>query len=642
MKVYFDTETKSLKSLTTVGTLNHLTTSASDIVCIGYRLGMDNLTRYWMPYRDMIIPQVFMEPHKHTFYAHNISFDKLVIDLLGKKHGFPSLPLSSCVDVQALVARYGFPLSLKHAGEALGVKLLKTSGHHLMKKISYPPFKFTEQDLREYVNYCENDVNSMCEIIKALPSDHLSEEEQLNWELTYRINRCGVPIDIKNARRIFKIVNRYIEEVSQDIPLITGGLVRTINQRDKLIEWAKGRGVDLPDFTKETVTNFLADKTLDEDVRYILELRQLIGLTSIQKYKKMINQYHKGRVHFSLVYHGSHTGREAGRDLQIQNLPKGNLKKPSQIKRELKKFQDLSILEGGGSPVQAAKNLIRPMIKTTTKATRLAVLDYSSIEHVLLVWLARELEKLEELREGADPYVNFASALYHVAMEQVSSHQRGFGKTAILGAGFMMSAARLYNTCIQWGLENVSMEECEDAINLFRFTYTRIVNLWKRLENNALKALSSPGTEFETHRCIFKMVADRNSNPWLSLKIPSGRTMYYCKPETVPSLYGQTITYLGVQPSTRKWSRLDFGPNKMIENIIQALGRDILMDGRGRIDKDYKIVASIHDENVVEVPNEDRERHWFRIKRMMEKPPKWGPDLPLRVSGYCERRYRKD
>lgn len=640
MDVYFDVETKSSKDLKTVGAINYFNTSASDFVCIGYRTTMREPTRAWVPTIHKSIPQVFREPHRHTFYAFNITFDKLSIDYLGPKYGFEPIPIENCIDVMALVSRYGFPSSLAKAGEALGVKIQKDRvGALLMNKITQPPWQYTTNDLKKFIKYCMTDVDSMCEIINALPASNLSPDEQDNWIRTFEINMNGIPVDTSLIRRVYTVINKFMEEVGKEVPLITGDEIQTINQRDKIIAWVAARGIHLPDFTKDTIEATLQRSDLPNDVRALLNIRQMIGLSSIKKYRTLLMENHKGRMYQNLKYYGGHTGREAGLKFQIQNLPKGTLKTKEEIDVAIQKFYNPSGFKG--NPVHTAKDLVRPIIKATAH-NMLAVHDYSSIEHVIILWVADELEALENLREGGDNYVKFVSAFYHILEEEVTKSQRNFGKTAILGCGFMMGASRLYDTCLSFGIET-TYEECDDAVKLFRTTFPRIVNTWYRLKDCAVKALNNPGTPFNTNNCSFTYIADRNSNPWLALKLPSGRTMYYCKPvKGTANNFGPVYTYLGVHPITKKFTRLEAGPNKIIENIVQATARDILMDGRKRIMEHYKLITSIHDENVTEVPEQNYMQHWLHIKQLMEEPPSWGRNMPLKVSGYCEKRYRKD
>lgn len=645
MEVYFDTETRSLKSIVKVGTHNHLTTSASDLICLAYRIGIANPTQLWTP--EDPVPDVFKYPRSHLFYAFNITFDKLAIDFLGPKYGFGSIPIENCVDVMALASRYGLPSSLSKAGEAMNLRIQKsTNGTRLINKISMPPWKYTQKDLVEFFEYCKNDVNTMCELLSSLPSEELSEEEQQNWINTCKINLTGIPIDIPLVRRIYLIVNRYIKDLTKDVSLLTNGKVQTINQRAAIMAWAESKGVKLPDFTKDAVDYFLTKFDLPPDVRAVLTIRKEVGKTSIKKYHTLLVNSHavlpnptsSHRIYINLKYYGSHTGREAGWNFQIQNLPKGSLKTEEQIEAEIQSFKDLSVLKR--NPVESAKNLIRPMIKASFNK-RLAVHDYSSIEHVLLVWLARESEALENLRQGGDNYVEFAANFYQILPTEVTSAQRGFGKTAVLGCGYMMGAPRLLDTCEQFGIAT-NYDECQEAVHLFRHSFPRIENLWYQLKNCAVSALANPGELYTINDCTFTYVADRHSNPWLMLTLPSGRNLFYREPELEGDDYGPVFTYMGVHSQTKKYIRLEAGPNKIIENIVQALGRDVLMDGRGRVLKKYPVIASIHDENITEVPELEYQRHWEYIKQLMETPPKWCRNMPLKVSGYCEKRYRKD
>lgn len=636
--IYFDCETKSSKELSEVGVINYVNTEESEILCIGYSYDLNTPSEIWIPALKEDPPKAFLNPDEYLFYAFNLGFDKTVIDTLGKPYGIKPIPINNCVDVRALTCRYGLPASLEKAGDALGIKVLKyKAGKALLKKITMPPFVFSHHEFLEFCKYCKQDVNLMCDIIKALPADKLSAEEHKNWVSTYTVNSTGMGVDVYTMRRIYTILDRYIEDVAKEVPIITLNEIQTIGQRDKIIEWCRTQGVIIPDFTRHTVSQFLEKEDLPNLVRELFKIKILIGMPSTKRYKKMLLRNYKGRIYHNFIYYGSHTGRETSYDVQMHNLPKGQLKSAEEIETELKKFYDLSILDE--LPVQAAKNLIRPMVVAHGRH-KLAVLDYSAIEHVLLLWVAKEEEGLNNLKKGGDNYVDFAAKFNGIAQSEVTKEQRNFGKTAILGCGYMMGGPRLYDMCYQFGIKT-TLPNCYKAVELFRSMYSRVQDLWYSLKSCALNALCNPSNPYEVNGCVFTYLADRNNKPWLALKLPSGRVMYYNDPQIGGEDYGPVFTYMGVHPTTKKFVRLEAGPNKIIENIVQALGRDILMDGRRKIMKEYPLIASIHDENVIEVPDNSH-THWEYIKQLMETAPLWCHDLPLTVSGYCEKRYRKD
>ena len=126
----------------------------------------------------------------------------------------------------------------------------------------------------------------------------------------------------------------------------------------------------------------------------------------------------------------------------------------------------------------------------------------------------------------------------------------------------------------------------------------------------------------------------------MQLTLPSGRALYYNKPTIREGKFGPEVSAMGINPYTKKWSRLSIIPGRFAENIVQALARDILLNGKLNLKKaGYKIIGSVHDEVILEVPKEPNCLE--HVIELMCKQPSWALDLPLRAEGVVEKRYRK-
>lgn len=636
--IYFDTETRSGLDIKTVGAKRHINDSDADIICMAYRVGMEGKTQLWI--NGSPAPQEFTQTDKHNFHAFNMGFDMEVINVLGPKHGFSKLPLRNCYDVQALVARFGFPQSLKKAGDALGITEGKQDlPPRVMTKIVLPPWDFTADEFNQFLYYCIGDVDAMCAIIEALPSQKLSQIEQEIWWNTTKINNYGIPVDVSSAIRIHTIVENYKQEQLSIVPELTEGNINTIGQRDKILAWIGTKGGELPDYKKATIRNILVEKPewMTPNIRKLFELKITYGQTSTKKLQTLANQAYEGRLYNNLRYFGGHTGRESGNAFQIHSLPRDA---PEDIEKELNKFRDLSILDGDNSPMDSAKSLIRSMIFSTPE-TRLAVLDYSSIEYRVMHWLVKNYDELAEVAKGSDRYVYFASLLYKIPEEEVTKKQRNFGKTVVLGAQYCLGVPTLLQQCKERKID-VTEDEVRDALRLFKTLFPKIVRFWNDLNQNCLNAMRYEGEVYDSNGCAYQTQRDHTGRLWLTLLIPSDRCIFYCEPLIEKGDWGPIVTHMGVHPQSKKWVRRDYRTTRMVENIAQALARDILMDGRVRVSSCYDVIASVHDENIVEVPEKHRWEHWDVIKKLMEVSPSWCKDLPLAVTGFCERRYRKD
>lgn len=640
--IYYDFETRSGLKLNEVQAMKYLHTPESDIVCMSYRIGIDSPTLLWIPNNPSTpLPNEFKNPKGYTFYAFNSQFEYLVHNILGKRYGFGPITLSQCCDIAALCSRYGYPHSLAAACVALNVTNKKlSSGKELITKICEPPFKYTKEDMIEFLKYAIRDTDAMCEVVKALPASRLSDEEQTIWELTAKINLNGLPVDINNVTRINSIVKNYVADQTKAISDITNGELYSINQTVAIPAWVRKQGVNMFDLQADTVDDLLKEN-IPNNVKKLLELRQLIGKNSIKKYDSLQLQYHRGRIFNNLRYYGGHTGRFAGIGFQVHNLPRAKVK---DVEGAIQKFWDLSILNNGERPVDIAKALIRPMIKAVD-GTLLLVADYKTIEFRLLMWIVGHFDVLDKVKRGEDVYVEFAAnQLYHIPIEEVTDYQRQIGKVTVLGAGYYLGATTLIPQAKSYGID-LTYDEAQQCITAFRSTYNKVPPMWHSVKRCALDAIIEPGKEFNTHKCIFKVVYCRNDQAWLTIKLPSGRVMYYADPIIEDGDFGPTPSHLGANQKTGKLVRLQLPPNRLTENIIQALARDILMYGERLIDNNtpYPILASVHDENIIEVPDDgNNDVHWNKVEKCMTIPPPWCSDLPLAVSGYVERRYRKD
>lgn len=668
--IYFDFETRSGKDLEKVDRHNYLYDPYADILCLAYRVGMNSPTQIWLPYWSDIAPEEFMNPEEHTFYAHNISFDAHVIEVLGPRYGFKPIPLDNQVDVMALAARYGYPQSLGGLTRTLNVKTPKsTGGKRLINRVTKPInlkdegadpiWEFTSEDMKELVEYCRLDVDSMCQAIRLLPADNLSAAEHRIWKDTAIINSTGIRVDAPLAERIDRVVKRYMEDVSVYLPGWTGGEVSKITQVQRIRNWANSQGCNLhcldKDILKEIFENedevdgyYLYGIDGREDILRVLELRYMYGSTSTAKFGKMVSYNYHGRIYGNLRYFGGHTGRETGNGVQIHNLPRAKYKDQEMA---LDLFRSMDIMDWkddetqNDSPIDAAKKLIRAMI-LAPDGKMLAVLDFSQIEFITIIWYVRDYTTLDKFSRGEDIYVEYASKFYDLPMVNIDDPKRAFGKTVVLGSIYQMGGTKLYHTCKSYGLTFVEEEECHEATALFREMFKPVKRMWSACHKQAIEAVQNPGIEYHSHRCKFLSAVDTAGHRWLIVTLASGRAIYYNSPEIIKNSFGyDTIGYSGVNGTTKNWDALELSPGKLTENIIQATARDILMQSRSKImdlPEDYDVIATIHDEVIVEVPAARHQAAWDHIKTVMESPPEWCSDLPLKVSGYCERRYRKD
>jgi len=630
-RIWFDFETKSDLPIE-VGTMNYLNTPSSDIVCLGYKREGDR-TRLWAP--GQAIPDCFIFPADHTWIAFNAQFDRRVWNILGRKYGFDKLGANRCIDVMAICGRYTYPQKLASVEKVLNLKRQKGASElALLKKITQPPFEYTTEELRDFYMYCKDDVDSLQELHAALPLDTLSANEQQLWELTVKMNDTGIPVDYKTVTHIKEVCEAYQIEHAQRLPDMTDHIVTKITQVQRIVKFINSKGFPIPNLQAETVEKWLK-KDLPQELKDLLIMRQELGKSSVAKYTKINLLNHKGRVYDNQRFYGASTGRWAGMGFQIHNLPRASVEDPES---EIQKFFDLSILEE--NPIISAKALIRPMVKAPEGKDIIAI-DYDSIEYILLIWETGDDRALDLVRQGYDAYIDMAAHLFGVSYDQVTPDQRWVGKIIILGCGYGLGHIGFRGTAEGYGLVLTALQS-KSAVNAYRTLYHLVPSFWYDSKDAAVFAIQHPGKEFTCNRSKYKVVKDRNNTLWLKLTLPSGRALFYNSPEVRDDTYGPIPTHMGINPYSKKWSRLKLIPGRIVENIIQALARDILAHGKQMLDSHgYKLVASIHDETMSEVPKQQDDTMLKEMRELMCKLPPWAEGLPLSAGGYRAKRYKK-
>jgi len=635
-----DFETKSEVDLKKHGRRKYLAGKEADIICMAYKIG-NMPTELWKPGEPTPLftkatERVF---YSHKFYAFNAQFDIDVWNTLGEKYNFSKIDSSWWIDVMAICGRFTYPQSLDKAGKVLELNIKKNPrGKALIKKITQPPFQYTHVDLMEFYDYCKDDVNSMYEMLLALPASSLSGKEQEIWELTAKINNVGIPVDIDAAKQILGVTDCYKEDQNELLPELTEGTVTKATQNMRIVKWLKSKGIVTPNLQAATVEKLLKRLDLSDNIKTVLQLRQELGRSSTAKYLKLKEMCHNHRIYDNLRYYGANTGRWAGLGFQLHNLPRSKVKDAQPI---IDQFMDLSIIEN--DPINAAKSIIRGMI-CAPKGKRICAVDYKGIENRGLAWVAQDERTLQLFREGLDQYIDMAAYLLKKPYEEIDDQQRYMGKQLVLGCGYGLGWKGFMKYMDGYGTP-ITEEIAQEGVNAWRARYDKVVRLWYACKGAAMHAISYRGKTFKVSNCAFKYILDRNKTPWLQLTIPSGRNLYYNKPIVEEDSFGIVVTAMGINPYSKKWQRLKIIPGRFVENIVQALSRDVLAQGKLNLNKaGYKIIGSIHDEVILEVSKAARlipDDYLATVSEYMCHMPEWANGLPLETEGMIEKRYRK-
>lgn len=636
-KIWIDFETRSEVPIDR-GIPNYLSGKKADILMMGWAID-DQPAQLWLP--EMRIGLPFIIQPEDKLYAFNAgSFDYRVWNLLGPKYYFPPVPLERWVDVMALCGRHTYPQSLDEVSHVLKLKVGKDSkGKALIKKICVPPFKYTAKEWEEFKSYCKDDVTSMRYLVKALPADALTPDEQEVWLLTQQVNFEGLPVDIKLARRIVEVLEFANKKINKNISDLTGGDITAVTQVARIKTYCKEQGYEYDTLGKDFLEAHLGSahaESLPKDVRELLQMRLDFASSAVAKFRKVLEMAYQGRVYDNLIYYKANTGRWAGAAFQAHNLIRDSNKTPDEDERVMASFYDASILKE--NPIQAAKTLVRPVIRAP-KGKRLGVADYHSIENVLLAWVAGAEDLLELHRRGLDEYIDFATQVFNISYEAVTKDQRTFCKPPVLGAGYGLGPGGLRAYGEKYGIY-FTPQESESLIHIYRSTRPSIPKLWWGLKDCAILAMRNRGKAYTYRGCTFKFILDRNKTPWLTLRLPSNRTLLYNHPELREDKYGLIVTHMGIDSYSKKWKRKKVTPGRFTENVIQALARDLMFNGKKKLrEEGYKVLLSIHDEAICELDKQEAD-----IQKMCEvmcRLPKWAEGLPLRAEGEILKRYRK-
>lgn len=576
--------------------------------------------------------------------AFNANFERTCL----AKHFNKPMPPEQWRCTQAHALTLGLPIRLEDVAKALKLKHQKdNAGKALIRYFSIPckPTKANGRRTRnlpehasekweQFKAYCRQDV----EVERAIRERLLQYpmQEQKLWELDQRINDTGVRIDpvlVKNAIACDTI---YQEKLLAEATRLTG--LDNPNSVSQLKKWLK-EAVDLEveSLNKESVPELLK-QTKSNTVKRVLELRQELAKTSVKKYQAMERaKCRDDRIRGLLQFYGANrTGRWAGRLVQVQNLPKNKLKDLDLARNLLLTGQyDALELLFDSVPV-----VLSQLIRTAfipSPGCRFVVADFSAIEARVIAWLAGEKWRMDVFNSHGKIYEASAAQMFKVPVESITKGNplRQKGKIAELALGYQGSKGAL----ITMGALNMGLteEELPGLVTTWRQANPAIVRLWQDVENAALTAVREKRPVLIQYGVVFTY-----ESGILFIRLPSGRRLAYVKPkiEVEERFNKKGLTYEGYEQG--KWSRLKTYGGKLVENIVQATARDCLAEAMLLLDAaGYRIVMHVHDEVVMEVPNNDPHALEDACE-IMGQPIDWAPGLPLRADGFECNYYRKD
>lgn len=562
--------------------------------------------------------------------AHNAAFERICFSVMFREDphfcvsgggqllefGGRYLPPEHWTDTQALAALAGYPQKLEQLAHALGGEQKDSAGTLLINWFCKPDRKGNRrmpedhpEKWAQFVEYCRQDVVTLRDVHKKLPT--WPTEHELEVYLTdQRINDRGIQVDTVMAQAAIDAQEDNKLGQFRELQEITG--LENPNSNVQLLGWLKGRGVAVENLQAATVTTLLKGD-LPEPVGRALELRQELALVAAKKYQAALDRVNAdGRLRGSFAYHGAHTGRWAGRGVQLQNLPSASLAEkdaPGEVVDRTIAAAVLDLYLGYGADAKTLKALVRPMFTGP-----FTVVDYSAIEARVVAWLAGEEWALQAFRDGRDIYVETA--------ERMGGMSRKEGKVAVLALGYNGGIGSLK----AMGAEG-SDEKLQYLVTQWRNANPAIVQFWADMQ----RAFRNGGQAGRIR--VEKDGRDRR------VILPSGRSMvYHDVRERWVEKWGQQVKQLSFQDPKPPYLRVDTYGGRLTENVTQAVARDVLAGALVSLDRaGYDVVGHVHDEVLVQgtYPVEE-------IAGVLNDLPDWAEGLPIDAAGYTCPRYRKD
>lgn len=654
-----DLETKSGTDLKKAGVYRYTEDPEFDIMLFGYSLDNSPVividTALGEPIPEDILQAIISDDT--IKWAYNASFERICLSAwLRKKH--PDLfhgygteddttrnylnPHSwHCSMIWA--ATLGLPLSLEGVGAILKLENQKlTEGKSLIRYFCVPcrPTKVNGHRIwnhpkddpekwQTFKAYNKRDVEVELAIQQKLRRFPVPDSIWDEYHLSEEINDRGIQLDIQMTEQAISLDARAREELSAEMQTLTE--IENPNSAQQMKQWLNKNGLDTETLDKKAVKELLA--TAPEALKKPLLLRQQLSRSSVRKYIAMKNCVcNDGRCRGMFQFYGANrSGRWAGRLIQLQNLPQNKIPDLRQA-RQLTQQGDYDMLR---ILYEDIPDTLSQLIRTAfipKPNNKFIVADFSAIEARVIAYLAKEDWRNDVFRQNKDIYCASAEAMFKVPVQKhgINAHLRQKGKIAELALGYGGSTGALISMgALDMGLTE---EELQPLVTAWRESNPNIVSFWWDIDKAAKDAIRNKGDQ-ETHGIFF-----HKESGILFITLPSGRKLAYVKPEITINQYGgESISYEGMTQN-KKWDRIEsFGP-KIVENIVQAISRDILAFAMSNL-RQYHICGHIHDEVIIEAP---RHTSLKSICQQMSQTPPWMPGLLLRADGYETEWYKKE
>ena len=676
----FDFETFSECDLKKEGVSRYARHPSTEVLMCSYIIA-DQQPKIWVPAEGEPLPDDLLQAWRDpdcVKRAWNAPFEwhmlKYVLDI--------EIPFDQIRDTMALAYTLALPGSLDKAGERVGLKDDKkkmSRGKALIRKFCVPQkitknsqierrTRFTDpEDWREFKSYCIRDSIAEKAILNKIRKWELSPREHQLWVLDQKINQRGIPVNLAAVSNAVQLVNELLADRISKMKLISG--LDNPNSNTQLHGWLKDHGYPFEDMKaghiRQALESAESEPLIDFDYVSVLRMRQEISKSSIKKFLALQTKADEdGALRFCLQYAGAgRTWRWSGRNFQPHNLarPAYRFKKIQQdIARDIEKL-DLGTLEIlHGTPAELLSSAIRPMIQAPDGYLLLDA-DLNAIENRAVGWLCNEKKILQVFEDDKCPYMDFATHMFHMSYGEIereykngNEDKRTTAKPAVLGCGYRLGPGQEYENektgemeatgllGYSWGMGiRLTKQQCEEAVEVWRQTYTKVVDMWYALEEAAMNAVRTR----RPHRC--GLVVFYIDGPFLKMRLPSGRDLSYLRPKlqmTEMPWGGEklSLTYESALDSGG-WGRVATHGGKLLENASQAVSRDILANGIILAhDEGLDVTFHVHDQVICVSPEYRASEELELLVKCMEVTPDWAKGFPLKSKGHITKCFIKD
>lgn len=650
MKIEFmslDLETRSSIDIAKAGVYKYAESPDFDILLFGVSINGGPVAVYDLASGNEVPEEIIkaLSDDAVTKWAYNASFERVTLSVWLRRN-YPQYfstysieedPVQKYLDPAAWkctlvwTAYNGLPLSLDKVGAVLGFEEQKLKeGKELIRYFCMPSRTAgREWNLPEHApekwelfkKYNRRDVEVEMQIQRRLTNYPVPDFVWDEYHLDQEINDRGIMIDRQLVEQAISIDEQTKKDLMARMQKITG--LDNPNSVMQLKGYLSDNGLETETLGKKDVAALL--KTVPANMAEVLNLRLQLAKSSVKKYQAMQNAVcDDGRCHGMFQFYGANrSGRWAGRLIQLQNLPQNHMSDLEQA-RDLVKAGDYEMLN---MLYDSVPTVLSELIRTAfipRPGYKFIVSDFSAIEARVLSHLAGEQWRTDVFRNGGDIYCASASQMFRVPVEKhgANSHLRQKGKIAELALGYGGSVGALKAMgALDMGL---SEDELQPLVNMWRNSNPNIVSFWWQIDNAVKTAIQLHTTE--KVGCLEFTV----KNGMLFITLPSGRKLAYVQPRIGMNQFGgESVTYMGID-ATKKWSRIEsYGP-KFVENIVQAVSRDILAYAMQTL-KHCFIVGHVHDELIIECSEKVSLK---AVCEQMGRTPEWIPGLVLRADGY--------